>query len=527
MTSRTFSLSQAINHALSSYNAGEFTEAEKICQQIISAKHDFFDALHLLAVVQSRLGKKDTALVSYNRALTVRPDHAQALSNRGVTLHELKRFNEALASYDQALTVQPDHAEALSNRGVTLHELKRFDEALASCDRALTVRPDHADALSNRGNALKELKRLDEALASYDRALAMRPDHADALSNRGLALHELKRFDEALASYDRALTVRPDYADAHCNVASTRLLTGDFDRDWPEHEWRWKNDSFTSTRRNLAQPLWLGVDAIDGKTILLHSEQGFGDTIQFCRYVPLVAARGARVILEVENPLLELMSNFLCVRQVVSKGEPLPDFDVHCPLLTLPLVFATRLETIPADVPYLSATATFSEKWKRRLPKSATARIGISWAGNPNYKYDQSRSIGLSPMLPLLSCQDVQFFSIQKDLRVGDLETLRNNPHVKHLGEEIETFEDTAAIISLLDLVISSDTSIVHLAGALGKPVWVLLQHVPDWRWLLDRDDSPWYPTARLFRQDDTRAWDSVIARVHKALLKLVESRRQ
>ena len=301
MAKLTPSLSQALSRAISAYNAGELVKAEQLCQQIINVKRDLFDALHLLALVQTRLGKKDTALTSFDRALAVRPDYAEALSNRGLTLHELKRFEEALASYDRALAVRPDYAEALYNRGNTLHELKRFEEALASHDRALTVRPDYAEALYNRG----------------------------------LTLHELKRFEEALASYHRALAVRPDYAEAHWNEALLRLLTGDFSRGWVKYEWCWKNESLAPPKRNFSQPLWLGAEALDGKTILLHSEQGFGDTIQFCRYVPLVAERGARVILEVQRPLSELMSTLAGAEQIVSKGDPLPDFDYTLPIAQL------------------------------------------------------------------------------------------------------------------------------------------------------------------------------------------------
>jgi hypothetical protein len=363
---------------------------------------------------------------------------------------------------------------------------------------------------------MHDLGRFEDALASYDRALKVRPDYAEALNNRGLTLHGLKRFDEALADYDRALQIRPDFPEAHWNVAMSRLLTGDFSSGWVEYDWRWRNESLGAPKRNFSQPTWLGGDLIEGKTVLLHSEQGFGDMIQFCRYVPMVVARGARVILEIEKPVRELLSTLAGAAQIVSRGDQLPDFDVQCSVLDLPPAFGTRLESIPTTTPYLHAPPRARQHWKTRLGPRDRPRIGICWAGNSNFPGDRSRSIGLSPMLPLLANTDVQFFSVQKDLRAGDDEILHNHPHFIHLGDEIQTFSDTAAIISLMDLVISSDTSVVHLAGALGKPIWVLLQFVPDWRWLLDRDDSPWYPTARLFRQDDTRLWENVIARVHR-----------
>ena len=535
-----------------------FEEALASYDRALTVRPDFAEALSNRGVALYELKRFEEALASYDRALTLRPDYAEALSNRGNALKELKRFEDALASYDRALTLRPDYAETLCNRGLTLLELKRFEEALASCDRALMLRPDYPEALSNRGNALRQLKRFEEALASYDRALALRPDYAGALSNRGLILHELERFEEALAScdralsvrpdhveallnrgnalselrrfgealasYDRALTLRPDYAEAHLNEALTRLLVGEFEDGWEKHEWRWETKQHRSARRGFTQPLWTGRENIADKAVLLHAEQGLGDTIQFCRYVPLVAARAARVILEVQRPLHELMSTLCGATQIVSRGDPLPDFDMHCPLLSLPLAFGTRFESIPSMTPYLHTPTHTLRHWTTRLGSPDRPRVGICWAGRPNFKGDLSRSIGVSPMLPLLANTDVQFFGLQKDVRAGDTEILRHNPQITHLGDEIETFSDTAAIISSMDLVISSDTSVVHLAGALGKPIWILLQYVPDWRWLLDREDSPWYPTARLFRQDETRDWDSVIARVRAALHDFVRS---
>lgn len=335
----------------------------------------------------------------------------------------------------------------------------------------------------------------------------------------------MRRFDEALASYEKALAIQPDFADAHFCESDLWLLIGDFARGWPKYEWRWNSTLFPSAARHFALPPWLGTEPLDGKTILLHSEQGLGDTIQFCRYVPLVAKRGARIILEVEKSLVGLMRNLSGVAEVIAKGEPLPSFELHCPLASLPLAFATRLETIPADVPYLSIPLPCSERWQRKLAQISGLRVGISWAGNPNFRNDHNRSIGLQSLSPLLSHPTAQFVSLQKDLRVGDLELLQNHPQVIHLGAEIGSFVDTAAIISMLDLVISSDTSVVHLAGALGSPIWTLLPHAPDWRWLLDRDDSPWYPTMRLFRQPVPGDWRSVIAAV-RAALSVIDRRR-
>jgi tetratricopeptide (TPR) repeat protein len=462
------------------------------------------------------LKRFEEALASYDRALALRPDLAEAHANRGSALHALERFAEALASHDRALALRPDNAEARYNRGNALHALKRFDEALADYERALALRPDYVEVLANRGITLHELKRFAAALESQDRALAVRPDYAEAFVNRGVTLHELKRFDEALASYDRAIALRPDYAQAHYNEAVCRMLTGDFDRGWQKLEWGWDTERLKNLKRKFSQPLWLGSDEIAGKTVLLHGVHGFGDTIQFCRYVPHVAERGARVILEIQEPLRELMGTLTGAAQIVSRGEPLPDFHLHCPLLSLPLAFGTRLATIPAQTPYLRASPQAVTEWNARL--SPRPRIGLAWSGRPEHNNDRNRSMRLSTLLSPLAGFEATYVSLQREVRADDAPVLQCRSDILHFGEELESYADTAALIANLDLVISVDTSVAHLAGALAKPVWILLPFIPDWRWLLDREDSPWYPTARLFRQDETRGWDNVMARVHAAL---------
>src|SRR5262249_21683894 len=388
-------------------------------------------------------------------------------------------------------------------------KLKRLEEAVASYELALALRPDYPEALVHRGIPLHKLKRLEEAVASFALAVALPMYYPEALVHRGIALHELKRFEEALASFDRALTLRPDFPEAHFCDALCRLLMGDFARGWAKFQCRRK--------RNLAQPEWLGSCEIGGKAILLHAEESLGDTIQFCRYVPLVAERAARVILEVQAPLHSLMSTLPVAAQIVSRGDPLPEFDVHCSLHGLPLAFGTRVETIPAATPYLRATSQAMMNWNARLGPRDRPRIGLAWSGNPENNIDHKRSMTLSSLLSLLDI-NATFVSLQKDVRADDAAVLTARSDLHYFDDELKDFSDTAALISNLDLVISVDTSVVHLAGALAKPVWVMLPFIPDWRWLLDRDDSPWYPTARLFRQDNSRGWDSVIQCVHAAL---------
>jgi tetratricopeptide (TPR) repeat protein len=551
---RSLELATAFGRAEALHRAGRLAEAEKIYGQILKVQPNHADSLHLLGVIYSQQGdhtaglrqinlslkansknpyalysrghslqelkRFDEALASYDKALALKPDFTVAFKNRGTVLKYLNRFEEALASYDKALALKPDYADAFNNRGNVLQELKRFDEALASYDKALALKPDFADVFNNRGNVLQDLNRFEEALASYDKALALKPDFAEAFNNRGNVLKYLNQFEEALASYDKALTLKPDDAEPHWNEGILRLLTGDFSRGWAKYQWRWNSESLGPSKSNFSQPLWLGAEAIDGKTILLHSEQGLGDTIQFCRYVPLVAARGARVVLEVERPLHEIMASLAGATQVISKGDALPDFDFHCPLLSLPLAFETRLETIPSATAYLRAPDQTLNDWQARLGPKARPRIGFVWSGRPAHKNDHNRSISLRSLLPLLDI-DATFVSLQKDVPSDDAAVLKGCNDVLHFGDELKDFSDTAALILQLDLVISVDTSVAHLAGALGEPVWILLPYNPDWRWLLDRDDSPWYPSVRLFRQQQIGNWAGVIDQVKNELRSL------
>jgi len=514
--------------AVALYNRGVTLQGLDRCEEALAsydralaAQPDHVEALNNRGVMLQRLKRDEEALASYRRALALRPDFVEALNNLGNTLRQLKRYDEALASYDRVLAMRPGRTDALNNRGNTLQAMKRYEEALASYDRALTQRPDYAEALNNRGAALKELRRYDEALASHDRALALRPDYADAHINRGVTLRNLARFDEALASYGRALALRSDDALAHWNKSLLHLLAGDFTSGWREFEWRWKSERPELINRDFAQPLWLGGEPIDGRTVLLHCEQGFGDVIQFCRYVPLVAERGARVLFEVPEALQGLMASFAVVAEIVPAGGKLPHFDLHCPLLSLPLAFDTGLHSIPAHTPYLSAPPAEVRRWDAELGVKDRLRIGLVWSGRATHQNDAERSIRLRSLLRLLGV-NAQFVSLQKDVRPDDKAVLQERSDLRNFGDRLETFSDTAALIANLDLVVSVDTSVAHLAGALGKPVWIMLPFVPDWRWLLDRQDSPWYPTARLFRQHGLGDWTDVLSRIVAELERLV-----
>jgi tetratricopeptide (TPR) repeat protein len=455
------------------------------------------------------------ALAGYDRLLQLLPLSAEMLSNRGIALEGLGRHGDALDCYEQALQLKPDSADTFFNRGNALLSLGRAEEALASYDRSLQLRRDDPHVLCNRGNALRRLRRVEEALDCYELILQMTPDSADAFSNRGAALADLHRYEEALASYSQALLLNPEHVDAHFNECACRLLCADFELGWQKYEWRWRVSGQAMDERCFTQPLWLGSESLSGKVILLRAEQGFGDTIQFCRYAKLVAAIGARVLLEVQPGLDVLMSNLEGVDQVIVKGEPLPTFDYHCPLASLPLAFSTRLETIPAEPSYLGCNPVRAKAWQEKLGEKTRPRVGLVWSGNAAQANDHNRSIPLSRLLNLLS-DKVQYVSLQKEVRSDDVRVLAECNQIAFLGNELADFSETAALIANMDLVISVCTSVAHLAGAMGKPVWLLLSFNADWRWLLGRDDSPWYPSARLFRQEIYGDWEGVVSMVAK-----------
>ncbi len=510
------------NLGLALHALGKYAEAIDSYDKALALKRDYVDAHNNRAITLAKLRRFEEALASYDKALIQKPDHLAAIVGRGIALRELRRYDDALAYFGRALALKPDYSEAHNGRGIVLEILKRFDEALTSFDRALALEPGHVAARINRGNVLRRLERIDEAIANYNEALSLEPNNLTALANRGWIMAETKRFDEAFANYEKAISIDPNYAVAHWNEANNRLLLGNLQRGWAKAEWRWKVPTLRLAAPNASRPSWLGDEPIKGKRILLYNEQGFGDAIQFCRYVPLVAAQGAEVIVQVQEPLRQLVSGLPGVAQCIAKGDKLPAFDVQCSINSLPLAFKTRLETIPSATPYLHPPAQTSD-WEARLGPKGRPRIGLVWSGRPTHVNDRNRSAGLAAFLPLLQV-DATFVTLQKDVRTDDQALLNERKDIVHLGPSLKNFADTAAVISHLDVVISVDTAVAHLAGALGKAVWILLPYFPDWRWLLDREDSPWYPTARLFRQDESRAWPNVIARVRAALSEFVGS---
>ena len=520
-----FNLPQTMQDAVALHQQGRLREAEKLYARVLKALPDNFDALHLLGLTKAQSGqmgeayrlmsaalklnpkapdawmnfanvlhalKRDAeALDCLDKALALRPGDLNALHNRGNALLALERPQDALACFEQVLARNPRHGEALLNRGSALANLGRNEAALADFDAALALMPGHPAALYNRGNALSALGRYDEAIAAFDRALAAAPNHVKACNNRGRALQALNRHAEAVDSFDRALALQKDYADAHLNRALSLLTLGDLRRGFEQYEWRWKRSGMTDTRRGYGKPLWLGEYPLARKTILLHAEQGLGDTIQFARYAPLLARAGATVRLEVQSELKDLLAGLAGVASCHARGEPLPAYDVHCPLGSLPLALHTELASIPADLPYLRADEVHLAKWRARIEALPGKRVALAWAGNVSHANDRNRSIELNLLEPLLALDGVSFLSIQRELRGNDAELLARHPNVSNLGGELADMADTAAVVALADLTISVDTSVVHLAGALGRPVWVMLPFAPDWRWSFSRRAQP------------------------------------
>jgi tetratricopeptide (TPR) repeat protein len=539
----------ALHEAITQHQQGQLAPAEKNYARILKSYPDQFDALHLLGLLKLQTGKAGEAQRLIAAALRVNPASTDALANLGLVLTALKRPGDALASFDKALALDPDHFEALANRGNILLDLDRAEEALVCFIRVLAREPNHVPALVNRGNALLALGQVEaaireyddalrvspsdpkalvnratalfrigrytESIAGYDRLLLLAPGHVEAISARGQALQAAGRHHDALESYAKAISLARDFAHAHFNEALALLTVGEYGRGFREYEWRWKRAGIA--RRSFGKPLWLGEYPLGRKTVLLHAEQGLGDTLMLVRYAPLLARAGARVLVEVQPALKELLCGIDGV-SVFAQGEKLPPFDVHCPLGSLPLAEKTTLASVPADIPYLRASEARIAKWRARLEALPGKRVALAFAGNPDHLNDRNRSIALERLRPLLATPALSFVSVQRDVRKSDRETLEDRTLITDLGPELADFSDTAAVLALADLVVTVDTSVAHLAGALGRPTFVLLPFWPDWRWTLDRDASPWYPEVRLFRQGTDGAWDPVIERVRSEL---------
>jgi len=589
--------------ALQNHRAGNLHLAEQLYQQILQADPGHAETHFKLGNIRLRQKKWDEAITHYHQALNLKPNDADVHSNLGLALGAQAKLDEAVAHFRLALSLNPNFAEAHNNLGIALRSQGNWEEACHCFQQALKLNPRFAEAFYNLGNALKDQgqwddavahyrqalqlnphnanvhnnlgsvlqnqQKLDDAVGHYQQALDLCPNHAEAHRNLGTALQCQGRLEDALRQYQQALQIRPDFPEAHHDQALLRLLQGDFERGWPEYEWRFKLPR--SGRRSFTEPLWEGA-ALDGRTILLHAEQGLGDTLHFVRYAPLVKERGGTVIVECQPPLLRLLAGVPGIDHLLARGSPLPDFNVQAPLLSLPGILHTTLAAIPGTVPYLHADAKLVEQWRNSAMCDVRCAmseevvltsdighltsdflVGIAWQGNPAFRGDRNRSIPLASFARLAQVEGVQLISLQKgpgteqlkQLRIADCglrierqeikplrESAIRNPQsaILDLGDRLDeasgAFMDTAAIMKNLDLVVSSDTAIPHLAGALGVPVWVALPLVPDWRWLLEREDSPWYPTMRLFRQTHSGSWEDVFELMAEELKAVVSCQK-
>jgi len=502
----------------------QFEEALAAFEQAAQLKPEAVDLWRAIANVMVDLNRLDRAAAAFARVVKLDPRDRDAAYNAGSLLQRSGRAAEALPYLQLSDELQPNHAPTLQMRALALYDLKRFDEALAEIQRAHDHDPAQADICNNAGAFLHRLGRHEDALVWFDRALQLRPAYPAALCNKGAALTDLHRFDDAIAMYRRSRAIDPGHAEAEWALALLNLLRGNFEAGWAGREVRWSVPDLPIAHFDYIQPMWLGHGSVDGKTVLVHVDEGLGDTIQYVRYVPMLAARGARVVLVVPASLCGLLSGLSGVAQCLPMGSELPPFDMYCPIGSLPLAFGTKLETIPAEVPYLPAPdAACVQAWEARLGSRDRLRTGLVWSGNPNHRNDHNRSVPLGILSELFDL-DATFVSLQKDPSDDD-RALLSRSDVIDFTDRLGDFTETSALISCLDLVISVDTSVAHLAGSLGRPVWTLLPYTPDYRWLLDRDDSPWYPTMRLFRQDARRSYAEVIARVRSELEAMIAKR--
>ncbi|MGA2442359.1 MAG: tetratricopeptide repeat protein [Tepidisphaeraceae bacterium] len=504
------------NLGLALSRLGRLDEAIRCFEKALALGSRDPNVLNNYADSLRKAGKPDRALPIFHQAIAIDPRLAEAHNNLGIALADLGRIDEAVASYRQAIRLNPRFAEARNNLGNALLKKRLFDEAIVEFEQALAARPDYPEAMMNLGAALKARNQDDRAIDLFRRALRLRPDFFEALLNYGQALCDSRHFDDAIAAFRKAIALRPDDPAAHFHLSGVLLLTGNFSDGWREYEWRLLKPDFGIAKTRFPQPRWTGQD-LAGKRIFLHAEQGAGDIIQFSRLAALLSQRGAQTILACPPTLLRLMRSLDGVSHLITNTQLAPDFDYHCYLLSLPLLLGLNLQTIPANVPYLRAQPELAEHWRSRLmPLGNRKKVGLVWAGNPNHSNDHNRSIPPSAFAPLAEISGVSFISLQKNDAPNPLPP----PGFELIDHTAEIFDyaDTAGLIANLDLVIAADTSVAHLAGALAKPVWTLLPFHPDLRWMLDRSDSPWYPTMRLFRQPRPGDWQTPIRQIADAL---------
>jgi Flp pilus assembly protein TadD len=549
-------VSQEMRLANKRLQSGDPRGAENIYRQVLLHYPNDADATHGLGLALFQMDRQNEGIQLIRTAISLNPSNAEYYRNLGVALMSAGQFDEvvvtlsqsppdvlespdihhilgdalaakktfepAAVSYRRAIELGESTGETWNKLGTCLLKVDRHEEAVAAFREAVRLKPDFVQAYVALGHALNLTRHLDEAIAASRTALRLKEELAEAQVNLGVSLYEKGLVDEALAAFERAVAINPEWPCGRYNLAGPLLVKGDYQRGWEEFEWRLRWEDFSSPWRKFEQPRWVGED-LKGKRILLYAEQGLGDTIQFVRYVPMVAQRGGRVILECQEPLFRLLGGVKGAVKLVRRGEELPPFDFHSSLLSLPRVFETNVKTIPASPGYVRVDDELRRKWETRISGRPGLKVGIVWAGTPGHKRDRDRSVGFQQLAPLAAVPGVKLFSLQKGLAAAEAKSAPAGTELVDLSGELTDFAETAAVIANLDLVISVDTSTAHLAGAMGKPVWVMIPFASDWRWMLEREDSPWYPTMRLFRQTEIGHWGDVILKIRDELIALAK----
>jgi len=477
-----------------------------------------------LAVSFHSQGRWQDAAVLYDSIIAAQPGHADTWHMRGMLHAQAAELAQAVKLISQSISLDATKSAYFNNRGLAQLAQQNFAEALSDFQQAIALEPGLAQAHCNLGNVLQELQRHEEALLFFDLAIEIQPDYADAYFNRGNLWVMLKRPDKAIEDFDSALGFSPNDADYKYNKSIVLLTDGQYEPGWEFHEARWDRSSTKHHRGQFSATLWLGNENIKNQKILLYAEQGFGDSIQFIRYVPMVVELGAQVFVEIQAPLFQLFQGMEGAITWIKKGEALPIVDFHCPLMSLPLAFKTRLDNIPSFPNYLSCDQAKKKVWENKLGPKNKPRIGIVWSGSSIHKNDQNRSISLAIFKSIISDEAV-FYSLQNEYRANDVKLIHDHPEIINSSDQLQDFSDTASLCDLMDLIITVDTSVAHLSGALGKTTWVLVPHNPDFRWFNDRQDSPWYPSIKLFRQNSFHDWNQTLIQLSLDLKKFIATK--
>ena len=510
-----------LQQAIQAFQSNSFDSADVMLKRVIQVDSKCLPALHILGLIRASQGKFNEAADLLSRAARLSPNDASIRYNLAKALGDCGLDKESIPHHKKAIEYAPNNFEAWLNYGKAVSKLNRHEEALKLFEKAIYFNPNYAEAHSNMGNALHALRKYDEALISHKQAIAIDENFAGAHFNLGITLQEMKCIDEAAISFKKAIELNFNSASASWNLALCNLIKGNFEDGLIQYEERWNRGEAGNSieKRFFDKPIWLGVESLQGKTILLFGEQGLGDFLQFCRYAKLVSNLGAKVILEAPQPLLSLMGSLEGVSQVVAKGEKLPLFDYQCPLMSLPLALGTRINTIPSSKYYLKADSSKLVQWQRRLGEKTKKRVGVAWSSVSGFKDDSKRSLILSDFVKALPDEDFEYVCLQKEIKECDKVFFKSFGKIQFYGDHLNDFGDTAALIECVDLVVTTCTSIPHLSAALGKETWVLLSYVPDWRWFMDGPNSPWYPSISLFRQDKLDDWSQALQTTKEALL--------